>query len=66
MPGCQEEAIPKTEALKDRAVFFLSESSPSLPNSDGIDAFFGEVGTSRRLILGPLVPERMEPLTSWS
>lgn len=64
MPGCQEEAIPKTEALKDRALFFLPESSPSLPNPDGIDAFCGEVGTSWRLILGSLVPEWMEPLTS--
>lgn len=46
MPGCQEEAIPNTEALKDRAAFFLPESSPSLPNSDGMDAVCGEVGTS--------------------
>lgn len=65
MPGCQEEdSIPRTEALKDRAAFFLPGSSPSLPNSDGTDAFC-EVGTSR-LILGSLVPKWMEPLTSWS
>lgn len=49
MPGCQEEdSIPRTEALEDRAVFFL-------PSSDGVDAFCEEAGTSWRQILGLLV-----------
>lgn len=54
VPGCQEEVIPSTEALKDRAAFFLPESSPSLPNSDGM------------LSVEKLVPHGGRFLNHWS
>lgn len=56
MPGCQEEdSVPRTEALNDRLAAFLLPGSASLPSSDGIDVSCGEVGTSWRLVLRPLV-----------
>lgn len=46
MPGCQEEDCSQDRGPEGQGCFLLPGSSPSLPNSDGIGVFSGEVGTS--------------------